>query len=1240
MVDIKPLLPELKKLVVELAEDLLTRSTENAKIDAGLRDAFHQIERGGRTAQVYEVWRDDYLDQVAVAWVLDCVFVRFMEENHLIDECWLAGDGDRRRLADDTHELFFREHPHDTDREYFQHIFKEVGKIPAAKDLFAEGKTPLWALAPSGDAAMNLLKFWREIDAEAGHLKRSFQVECGDTRFLGDLYQELSERAKKKFALLQTPEFVEEFILDRTLTPALDEFGLETVRMIDPTCGSGHFLLGGFARLFDLWIKRESNEIKAAQKALDGVWGVDINPFAVAIARFRLIVAAVQACGITRLKDAPAWTIHLATGDSLLFGGRWNRSGDKLQEQNWFATDEGSWAPEIYACEDKDALQDVLGQQYHAVVGNPPYITVKDKSLNEAYRKRYCTCHRQYSLGVPFTERFFELVLGPENGSCGYVGMITANSFMKREFVKKLIEEFFPEIDLTHVVDTSRAYIPGHGTPTVILFGRNRKPVGDTVRAVLGIKGEPTTPDEPARGLVWQSIICQIDRPSAEDGFTSTADVLRTTFASHPWSVGGGGAAELKEQLDTASSTTLGELIHEIGFGAVTREDEVYLISDSVARRHRIPSAQTRPLVSGDEIRDWILLNPTVGLFPYDPVRLVSTASLETEKYLWPWKAQLSIRVAYGLSQIERGLKWFEYSMFFSNRFQTPLTIAFAAVATHNHFVLDRGGKVFKQSAPIIKLRREAGESDHLELLGLLNSSTACFWMKQCFQTKGSSGIGRGIYDERWEIFYDHSATGLQQFPIPEEKPTVVASQSDSLGQNYLALMPVATMQTATASSERFAEAQRQAEAARGRMITLQEELDSQCYDLYGLLREELRYDGNELPETLIGQRAFEIVMARQMAHGELETTWFERHGSTPITEVPTHWPAAYRELVERRIEVIETNKEIALIEKPEYKRRWNDEPWEEQEQRALRNWLLDRLEMPRCRKGRKDNPVLTTTAEMADVASADAEFLQVAAIYRGRPDFNVAALVTELVESEAVPFLPILRYKPAGLRKREIWERTWELQREEDRDQTTKHTKHTKEDKGKIEESDNIHSDEFFSVFRVFRGSKSDDGSRSEGISKSVGGSIPVPPKYTSADFLKTDFWRLRGKLDVPKERWISYPHCSTDSDPTLVVGWAGWNHLEQATALVAYYDARKREGWDTKRLTPLLAGLDQLLPWIHQWHPEVDKEFGETAGRSFQTMLEHDAHELGLTLDDVRQWTPPEKQRKTPTARKKKAE
>jgi hypothetical protein len=505
MVNIKTLLPDLKELVGELAEDLLARSTENAEIDAGLRQAFKQIEKGGRTAQAFEVWREDYLDQVAVAWVLSCVFVRFMEDNHLIDECWLAGTQDRRKLAEDSHELFFRKHPHDTDREYFQHVFREVGKIPAAKDLFAEGKTPLWAVAPSGDAAMKLLAFWREMDAETGDLKRSFEVEPGDTRFLGDLYQDLSERARKKYALLQTPVFVEEFILDRTLNPAIDEFGLDKVRMIDPTCGSGHFLLGGFARLFDLWIKRESNEIAAAQKALDGVWGVDINPFAVAIARFRLIVAALQSCGITRLKQAPAWKIHLATGDSLLFGSRWTRTGERLAEQKWLGDDE-EWAPPIYACEDRQAIQEVLCQQYHAVVGNPPFIAPGDKAARNEYRKRYKTAYDRYHLSTPFTERFFELALSRNgNTGAGFVGLIKDNAFMKRDFGVKLIEDFFPSVDLTHIVDTSGVYLPGHGTNTVILFGRNQQPSGDTVRAVLGIKGEPSTPEDASQGHVWKS---------------------------------------------------------------------------------------------------------------------------------------------------------------------------------------------------------------------------------------------------------------------------------------------------------------------------------------------------------------------------------------------------------------------------------------------------------------------------------------------------------------------------------------------------------------------------------------------------------------------------------------------------------------------------------------------------------------------------------------------------------------
>ena len=73
------------------------------------------------------------------------------------------------------------------------------------------------------------------------------------------------------------------------------------------------------------------------------------------------------------------------------------------------------------------------------------------------------------------------------------------------------------------------------------------------------------------------------------------------------------------------------------------------------------------------------------------------------------------------------------------------MSITFAFVATHNHFVLDRGGKVFKQSAPVIKLPADATEDDHYALLGVLNSSVACFWLKQNSHNKGNGGIGGGI---------------------------------------------------------------------------------------------------------------------------------------------------------------------------------------------------------------------------------------------------------------------------------------------------------------------------------------------------------------------------------------------------------------------------------------------------------------------------------------------------------------
>ena len=119
--------------------------------------------------------------------------------------------------------------------------------------------------------------------------------------------------------------------------------------------------------------------------------------------------------------------------------------------------------------------------------------------------------------------------------------------------------------------------------------------------------------------------------------------------------------------------------------------------------------------------------------------------------------------------------------------------------------------------------------------------------------------------------------------------------------------------------------------------------------------------------------------------------------------------------------------------------------------------------------------------------------------------------------------------------------------------------------------------------------------------------------------------FWRLRGGLDVPKERWVSYPGCERGADSSLPIAWAGWDHLQQATALAAYYlEMKESEGWEAARLQPLLAGLLELVPWLEQWHNEVDPVYGERMGAYYKGFVSEEARAHGFTLDDLHAWKP----------------
>ena len=1210
MINAPQLLADLKRRLTGLEDDLRERISSLPDLKASLNAEWQAARDVNRTAETLESWSDQVITQAGVHWLLSCVFLRFIEDNTLVDRPWIGGtpDSGRLLLAKDRHEAYFRAHPMESDRDYLLACFLEAGTLPGLHTFFDQTHNPVFRLGISGDAAMGLRQFWQQQDPNTGALLHDFTDAALNTRFLGDLYQDLSEATRKRYALLQTPEFVEEFILDRTLTPAIREFGYREVRMIDPTCGSGHFLLGGFYRMVDEWSRAEPtrNRRDVAQKALDAVSGVDLNPFAVAISRFRLLVAALQASDVQRLNDAPDFKIHVAIGDSLLHGQRFGLSGQSgIQSDELFDAAEShaeTGLAHAYASEDLPQVQRILGRQYHAVVGNPPYIIVRDAALNAAYRSQYASCHMKYSLGAPFTERFFELsVTGRDSSrdvqatseSAGYVGLITANSFMTREFGSKLIEQVLPRLDLTHVVDTSGAYIPGHGTPTVILFGRHRPPVDDEVRTVMSIKGEPETPIDPAHGLVWSAILGQIDHANSESEFVSVVDKDRSVFGKHPWSVVGGGAADLKEAIEDFGIERFGAQTIAMGFFGISAADDVMLADRASFRRQRVELDRTRPLVSGDEVRDWVSRSQQHAFFPYDNERLQQIAEFPGALgWLWPFRTHLGSRVTFAKrTYFEEGRPWWEWHQIALDRIKTPLTITFAYVATHNHFVLDRGGQVFNRTAPMIKLPAETSADVHLGLLGLLNSSLACFWMKQVSFNKGDSTDSSGARTTGDAAFdtYEFTSTKVAQFPIVDSRPVDIATRLDTQASQLAASQPAAILEAANAGSQALPTrdsldvARDNAAQLHRLMIARQEELDWRCYHLYGLLPSSTPASAFEFEapiEVALGERAFEIVLARRMAAGTESTTWFARHGSMPIIDIPSHWPQDYRQVVQRRINLIESDRNIRLIERPEYKRRWNSPQWNDLEQAGLRDWLLARLELPRYWLTSADQaPQLTSTSRLADAARMDVDFMQMAALYAGHADFDPGQLVAQLVASEASPFLPVLRYSEAGLRKRTQWEDTWALQRRED---------------------------------------------AGEDLSISVG-KIPVPPKYKSTDFLKTDVWRLRGGLDVPKERWISYPGCERGADGSLVIAWAGWDHLQQATALAGFYlDMKDNEGWPPERLKPLLAGLLELVPWLEQWHNEVDPVYGERMGHYYKGFVSEEARAQGFTLDDLRAWKP----------------
>ena len=361
---------------------------------------------------------------------------------------------------------------------------------------------------------------------------------------------EQKPEVRKAGGVYYTPKYIVEYIVKNTvgkLCEGKTPGEISKLRILDPACGSGSFLLGAYQHLLDThrdWYaahptKQARREVyqgiggewfltteEKKRILLNNIYGVDIDPQAVEVTKLSLLLKVLEgetaASLATQLELMPERALpdlaaNIKCGNSLIgpdfYDGRQMSLLDNEEAQRINAFDWHAEFPEVFH---REGAKDAKEGGFDAVIGNPPYVNIRlltqeqGDQVKQYFREGYRCAQRGYDIYVLFIERGFQLLK-----SSGFFGMIVPNKLATLDYARECRSMLVEQTAIWRIADVSTLGVfSGASVYPYILVWEKANPEEDHKIAIIEAQCVADVASDSPTSHVRQSSL------SVEQGFS------------------------------------------------------------------------------------------------------------------------------------------------------------------------------------------------------------------------------------------------------------------------------------------------------------------------------------------------------------------------------------------------------------------------------------------------------------------------------------------------------------------------------------------------------------------------------------------------------------------------------------------------------------------------------------------------------------------------------------------------